>query len=75
VGPLPIGLLLQENLSNCYKKEKQMTVVTKSLTGASFAKDLDWEAIDWPTVRKQVKQIQMRIAKAIRERKRKTGSN
>jgi RNA-directed DNA polymerase len=44
-----------------------MTVVTKSLTGASFAKDLDWEAIDWPAVRRQVKQIQMRIAKAIRE--------
>lgn len=44
-----------------------MTVVTKSFTGASFAKDLDWEAIDWPAVRRQVRQIQMRIAKAVRE--------
>ncbi len=45
----------------------QMTVVRKTLTGASFTKDLDWEAIDWPAVRKQVRQIQIRIAKAVRE--------
>lgn len=44
-----------------------MTAVTKSLTSASFAKDLDLEAIDWSEVRRQVRQIQMRIAKAVRE--------
>lgn len=44
-----------------------MTAVTKSLTGASSAKDFDWETIDWRKVRNQVRQIQVRIAKATRE--------
>lgn len=44
-----------------------MTVVNQSLTGASFAKVSDWDAINWPKIRYEVRQIQMRIAKAIRE--------
>jgi RNA-directed DNA polymerase len=34
--------------------------------GASSDKVSDWEAIDWPKVRQQVRRLQLRIAKAIR---------
>jgi RNA-directed DNA polymerase len=33
---------------------------------ASSNKVSDWEAIDWPTVRRNVRRLQLRIAKAIR---------
>lgn len=57
----PTGLLLQENLENCFYEEKQMTVMVKSLTGASSA----WDTTPWRSVHRQVKQLQMRIAKAV----------
>ncbi len=43
-----------------------MTAMATPLTGASsdFA---NWRAIDWPTVEKEAKRLQIRIAKAIRE--------
>lgn len=44
-----------------------MTVMTLSLTGASSASKLTWETINWPHVSKEVKRLQMRIAKAVRE--------
>lgn len=44
-----------------------MTVVTLSLTGASSASKLTWDIINWPHVSKEVKRLQMRIAKAVRE--------
>ena len=34
--------------------------------GASSNKVSDWQAIDWPKVRHQVRRLQLRIAKAIR---------
>ena len=46
-----------------------MTAVSKTLTGASFAKEFEWNSIDWKNVRKQVKYIQVRIAKAVREKR------
>jgi RNA-directed DNA polymerase len=46
-----------------------MTVVAKAITGASFGEELKWDAIDWRNVQNQVRQIQLRIAKAIREKK------
>lgn len=42
-----------------------MTVMIKSLTGASSA----WDTTPWQSVHKQVKQLQMRIAKAVREKR------
>ncbi len=44
-----------------------MTTMAMLLIGASPALNLKWEAIDWPTVKFNVKRLQMRIAKAIRE--------
>lgn len=46
-----------------------MTAVTQSLTGASLAKAFEWNSIDWKEARKQVKYIQVRIAKAVREKR------
>ena len=46
-----------------------MTAVSKTLTGASFAKEFEWNSIEWKKVRKQVKYIQVRIAKAVREKR------
>src|SRR6266576_2460067 len=34
--------------------------------GASSDRMSDWKAIDWPTVRREVRRLQLRIAKAIR---------
>src|SRR5258705_10811354 len=34
--------------------------------GASSDRVSDWKAIDWPTVRREVRRLQLRIAKAIR---------
>ena len=41
---------------------------------ASSHRKLDWESIEWRKVEKKVKELQMRIAKAIREISRRTGS-
>ena len=43
-----------------------MTTTASPLIGASSAA-LTWEAIDWPSAEKQVRRLQMRIAKATRE--------
>jgi RNA-directed DNA polymerase len=67
VCPRPTGLLLQKNLENCSNEEKQMTVMVKPLAGASSA--ASWDTTPWQTVHKQVKQLQMRIAKAVREKR------
>jgi len=45
-----------------------MTTVLSSLIGASST-DLTWDAIDWQTVEKSVRRLQMRIAKATKERR------
>lgn len=44
-----------------------MTAVAKPLIDASSAYDSDWDAINWPEAEQQVRRLQMRIAKAIRE--------
>jgi RNA-directed DNA polymerase len=36
------------------------------LAGASSNKVSDWEAVDWPKIRRDVRRLQLRIAKAIR---------
>lgn len=49
-------------------KESQMTVVMATLqTGAPSTSPLTWDAIDWQRVVAEVRQLQMRIAKAFRE--------
>jgi RNA-directed DNA polymerase len=49
------------------KKEKQMTAPPGA--DASFTQNKDWNAIDWMSVRQQVRRLQMRIAKAVKEGK------
>jgi RNA-directed DNA polymerase len=46
-----------------------MTESNKIETGAPTSCDLNWETIDWNTVKSQVRRLQMRIAKAFREKK------
>jgi RNA-directed DNA polymerase len=58
---------LQENLENRKNEEKQMTAVQLVLAGASSASNGNWLTIDWKHVAKEVKRLQMRIAKAVRE--------
>ena len=43
-----------------------MTAIEKS-AGAPSAKGNRWKAIDWQTVRREVRRLQIRIAKAVRE--------
>ena len=69
VSPRPTGLSSQENLENRIYEEKQMTTTAKPLVGAPSACLESWDAIDWCKVKKQVKRLQMRIAKAVREGK------
>ena len=44
-----------------------MTVMILSSIGASSASKLTWDTINWPHVNREVKRLQMRIAKAVRE--------
>jgi RNA-directed DNA polymerase len=68
VSPRLTGLTLQENLWNRYDGEKQMTTAATPLIGAS-PKVANWDAIKWRTIERQVQRLQMRIAKATRERR------
>ncbi len=36
-------------------------------TDASFGATLTWKSIDWPKVEQNVRRLQMRIAKAVKE--------
>ena len=51
---------------NRYDEEKQMTTAAKPVLGAS-SKVANWDAIKWRAIERQVKRLQMRIAKATRE--------
>ena len=46
-----------------------MTAVETTPAGAASASNLDWHAIHWPTITAEVRQLQLRIAKAFREGK------
>lgn len=57
-------------MENRHDGEKQMTTQIISTIGASSTSFTSWENIDWKSVNKQVRRLQMRIAKAIRENRR-----
>lgn len=46
-----------------------MTVMIKTISGASSAPSLTWKTIQWDQVNTEVKRLQMRIAKAVREKR------
>jgi RNA-directed DNA polymerase len=68
-GRRPTGLSLQKNLENRKNEEKQMTAIQLVLTGASSASYQNWLTINWERVIKEVQRLQMRIAKAVREKR------
>src|SRR5438876_1695924 len=45
----------------------QMTIDLHGSIGASSAKSRDWKSLCWDKIRRPVRRLQMRIAKAIRE--------
>ncbi len=63
----PTGLSWQESLENRQYEEKQMTTPASSVIGAASASSLSWDAMDWRRAEHEVKRLQMRIAKAVRE--------
>ncbi len=46
-----------------------MTASIQSMTGASSSKVCAWSHIDWQQAQSEVRRLQMRIAKAVREGK------
>src|SRR5882724_8318712 len=58
------SLFARETVEPSLMEEKQMTVDLS--IGASSDRTSDWQAIDWPSVRREVRRLQLRIAKAIR---------
>ena len=67
ICPRRSGLSLQKKPSNHLEEEKQMTMATT--IGASSDRTSDWEAVHWPKVRRDVRRLQLRIAKATRAEK------
>jgi len=61
------GAPLRERLENLLWEGKQMAAITR-LTGAPSAEnDKGWKCIDWQAARREVRRLQIRIAKAVRE--------
>jgi RNA-directed DNA polymerase len=54
-------------LQNLSTGEKQMTTLQE--VGAASGRTVDWNGIDWSRAQQAVKRLQMRIAKAVRERR------
>lgn len=70
VSRRPTGLSLQENVKNRRdSRESHMAAKARPSAGAP-SRDFDnWQSIDWPAVARHVRRLQMRIAKATRERR------
>jgi hypothetical protein len=60
VCPRPAGLSLQENLRHHLDEGKQMTAASLAGAGASST---GWDAIDWHSVERHVRRLQVRTAK------------
>ena len=58
--------LTQENLLNRQHEEKQMTAAIKPLTGAALSEAI-WNSLHWKNIEAEVRRLQIRIAKAIRD--------
>jgi hypothetical protein len=67
VSRRPVGLSWQDNLENCLNEGKQMTAMAKIKAGAPLISAQTWGTIKWAQAMAEVRQLQMRIAKAIRE--------
>lgn len=52
-----------------FAEEKQMTIDLHGSVGASSAKSRNWDCQPWDRIRQPVRRLQMRIAKAIKQKK------
>lgn len=66
------SLLAREHAEPSSKKELQMTASPEA--DASFAQPKDWSALNWMAIRQQVRRLQVRIAKAIKDGDRRRAS-
>jgi len=64
----PNGSFIAREFGESQHEGKHMTAVA-TLAGAPSAWHDDWDSINWDTVTSQVRRLQMRIAKAIREKR------
>lgn len=62
------GAPLRDRLENLPWEGKQMAAIAR-LTGAPSASGNDWKAIDWQKAYREVRRLQIRIAKAVREKR------
>jgi RNA-directed DNA polymerase len=70
VSPRPTGLSLQENLENLFNEEKQMTAGIYPAGASSTLAPLDpFNVLNWSAIRARVNRLQMRIAKAVRDKR------
>jgi hypothetical protein len=60
------GAPLRERLENLLREGKQMAAVER-FAGAPSSKGNRWKAINWHKARREVRRLQIRIAKAVRE--------
>lgn len=67
VSPRPTGASTRENLENRPHGERQLTVT--QVTGASPRTWEAWDQVNWVLVHHAVHRLQVRIAKAVRERR------
>jgi len=69
VSPRPTGLSLQENMENLFYEGKQMTAGYRPAGAPLTLPSFDpFKALDWSAIQARVKRLQMRIAKAVREK-------
>lgn len=46
---------------------KQMTSANKEMVHSLTEREMNWRSIDWEKARREVRRLQMRIAKAVKE--------
>ncbi|MFT2793516.1 reverse transcriptase N-terminal domain-containing protein [Serratia sp. T13T92] len=64
----PTGLTSRESWQDRYEEERQITTTGTPLIGAS-SRVIHWDTINWRAIEQRVLRLQMRIAKATRERR------
>lgn len=70
VSPLLVGVLSQENLKNCLKEEMQMTIACPiGATSHQLESTTPWDSLPWRKAEQLIARLQMRIAKAVREKR------
>ena len=71
-GQTSIRSFITRELGEPIKEAKQMTVNLTAqaamMAGAASHETVDWHAIDWPKVHRNVRRLQARIVKAIQSR-------